>query len=253
MDLPHIVAAGGIVVRHDPDPRIGVVQLRKNKAWVLPKGKLSRKETALAAARREVLEETGHDVSVHEFVGALSYESRGLPKVVQFWRMQVLEGPSRKLMRDVRAVEWLPLPDAIERLTRAHERLFLEHVGPVVLRAATEKTEKKRAPAARRKPVRLRTSTTPKRAPRKPVPLEPAVEAMLEAQATAEALYAAVEINDVAMTDAAPDMMQQVQQDAPPETAAPLADSAADTHDAKPRPWLHVIDRLLGRPSSRNV
>lgn len=250
MDLPHIVAAGGIVVRHDPDPRIGIVQLRKNKAWVLPKGKLSRKESALEAARREVLEETGHDVSVHEFVGALSYELRGLPKVVQFWRMQVVDGPARKLMRDVRAVEWLPLPDAIERLTRAHERLFLEHVGPVVLRAATEK---KRAPAARRKPARLRTSTTPKRTPRKPMPLEPVVEATLEVQATAEALYAAVEINDAAVTDAAPEIMQQAQQDTSPETAAPLADSAAATHDAKPRPWLHVIDRLLGRPSARSV
>jgi len=152
MEISHILAAGGIVVRHDPEPRIGVVQLRKNKAWVLPKGKLNGKETALAAARREVLEETGHEVSIHEFVGALSYKSRGRPKLVQFWRMQVVDGPARKLMRDVRSVEWLPLDQAVKRLTRAHERIFLENVGPVVLRAAAAPARMRAIPAARKKP-----------------------------------------------------------------------------------------------------
>jgi 8-oxo-dGTP diphosphatase len=135
MDSSHIRAAGGIVVRYDPDPRIAVVCLRKDRHWVLPKGKLNGKETPRTAARREVLEETGHTVSVHEFVGALAYETRGKPKVVHFWRMQAHGGPVRKLMRDVRAVEWLPLDDAVERLTRVHERAFLASVGPMVLRA----------------------------------------------------------------------------------------------------------------------
>jgi 8-oxo-dGTP diphosphatase len=151
METPHILAAGGIVVRHDPEPRIGIVQLRKNRAWVLPKGKLSGDESALAGARREVLEETGHDVSIHEFVGALSYQSRGLPKVVQFWRMQVVDGPARKLMRDVRSVEWLPLDEAVKRLTRPHERIFLENVGPEVLRAASARTRRPRPRVVRRK------------------------------------------------------------------------------------------------------
>lgn len=133
MDVPHIRAAGGIVVRYDPDPRIAVVCLRKDRHWVLPKGKLNGKETARSAARREVLEETGHDVSVHEFIGALAYEARGKPKVVHFWRMLARRGPARKLMRDVRAVEWLPLDQAVKRLTRLHERAFLASVGPIVL------------------------------------------------------------------------------------------------------------------------
>ena len=41
------------------------------------KGKLDDGETPRAAAEREVLEETGHDVSVHEFLGTLVYESGG--------------------------------------------------------------------------------------------------------------------------------------------------------------------------------
>jgi 8-oxo-dGTP diphosphatase len=150
MDLPHTLAAGGIVVRHDSVPRIAVVRLRKTKAWVLPKGKLDGDETALAAARREVLEETGHQVSVHEFVGALTYPVRGKPKVVQFWRMQAIGGPARKLMRDVSAVEFLPLRDAILRLTRPHERIFLENIGPAVLRAIAEQERRRIAKKRRR-------------------------------------------------------------------------------------------------------
>jgi 8-oxo-dGTP diphosphatase len=38
-------------------------------------------------------------------------------------------------MRDVKAVEWLPLADAIERLSRGYERAFLENVGPIALSA----------------------------------------------------------------------------------------------------------------------
>ena len=32
-------------------------------------------------------------------------------------------------MDDVRAVDWLPLEDAVERLSRAYERAFLANVG----------------------------------------------------------------------------------------------------------------------------
>ena len=52
------------------------MRLRKRNEWVLPKGKLDEGETPRAAAEREVLEETGHDVSVHEFLGTLVYEAR---------------------------------------------------------------------------------------------------------------------------------------------------------------------------------
>ena len=67
---------------------VAVVRLRKRNEWVLPKGKLDDGETARDAAMREVLEETGHDVSVHEFLGTLVYESGGRCKVVHYWRME---------------------------------------------------------------------------------------------------------------------------------------------------------------------
>ena len=131
-----VLAAGGIVLRQAEPPLVAVVRLRKRNEWVLPKGKLDDGETPRAAAEREVMEETGHDVAVHEFLGTLAYETRGGAKVVQYWRMAAGHTPTRKLMRDVKAVDWLPMGEAVERLSRGHERAFLQHVGPIALAAA---------------------------------------------------------------------------------------------------------------------
>src|SRR3569832_1018506 len=129
-----VLAAGGIVLRPSRPPQIAVVRLRKGE-WVLPKGKLDDGETPRDAAMREVWEETGHDVAVHEFLGTLAYDAGGRPKIVHYWRMETQGGPTRELMDDVRAVDWLPLEAAVERLSRAHARAFLANVGPLALGA----------------------------------------------------------------------------------------------------------------------
>jgi len=67
----------------------------------------------------------------------LVYDSRSGSKVVHYWRMEAGGEPVRKLMRDVKAVEWLPLRDAIDRLSRGYERAFLEQVGPIALSAVS--------------------------------------------------------------------------------------------------------------------
>ncbi len=128
-----ILAAGGIVLRGKTRPRIAVVRMRREKAWVLPKGKLQPREPAHVGARREVLEETGYNASVHEFLGSMSYAVEGRIKIVQFWLMRASGRPMRELMGDVKAVKWLPLKKAVETLTRPHEKLFLTHVGPIAL------------------------------------------------------------------------------------------------------------------------
>jgi len=128
-----ILAAGGIVLRGKSRPRIAVVRLRREKAWVLPKGKLMPREHPRDAAQREVLEETGYRVSVHEFLGSMSYAAEGKIKIVQFWLMRATGAPARELMDDVKAVKWLPLRQAIAMLNRPHEKVFLTHAGPIAL------------------------------------------------------------------------------------------------------------------------
>jgi 8-oxo-dGTP pyrophosphatase MutT (NUDIX family) len=72
-----VLAAGGLVFRNNGRLELAVVRLRKYPHWVLPKGKLKANEKCRGAAKREVFEETGHRVSVQEFVGTLAYESSG--------------------------------------------------------------------------------------------------------------------------------------------------------------------------------
>ncbi len=148
-----ILAAGGVVLRGMTRPRIAVVRLRREKAWVLPKGKLLPREHPRDAAVREVAEETGYDVSVHDLLGSMSYVVDAKLKIVQFWLMRAAGRPVHALADDVKEVKWLPLPQAIETLTRAHEKVFLTHVGPIALGAVKRsvRAKTKRAAHAKRR------------------------------------------------------------------------------------------------------
>ena len=138
---------------------------------MLPKGKLHPGERPHIAAKREVIEETGHQVSVHEFLGSMVYPVDSKMKVVQFWHMRATGGPVRELTRDVKAVKWLPLKEAIDTLTHPHEKVFLASVGPVAVKAAKQALRAKTAkPAVRRRPKRL--VRRPAAVPTVPAPFE---------------------------------------------------------------------------------
>jgi 8-oxo-dGTP diphosphatase len=151
-----VLAAGGIVLRQAKPPQIAVVRLRKGE-WVLPKGKLDDGETPRDAAMREVWEETGHDVSVHEFLGTLAYDLGGRSKIVHYWRMETQGRPTRELTADVREVDWLPLDVAVERLSREHERAFLANVGPLALESAAlaKRSQETRRPSETKQETRI--------------------------------------------------------------------------------------------------
>ncbi len=163
-----IMGAGGIVVRGGPRPLIALVQRRKDDAWVLPKGKLKRKEAPIAAAEREVIEETGYKVEIHDYLGAISYKVGRKLKLVEFWRMQALGKTGRKLTDDIKAVQWLPLDEAIRQLELPLEQLFLRNVGPRALGTAAPVTAPVAAPSVARPPMAAPPSPAPDAAPRSP-------------------------------------------------------------------------------------
>src|SRR6201987_471190 len=165
-----VMAAGGIVMRREQPPLLAVVRLRKRDEWVLRKGKLDDGETPRAAARREVLEETGHNVTVHVFLGTLVYESGGRSKVVHYWRMEAGGEQVHELMNDVRAVDWLPLDAAVARLSRGYERAFLENVGPIAVTVLAKKLKARAAPTLN-KPA-APTPTKPAPAPTRAAPAQ---------------------------------------------------------------------------------
>ncbi len=109
-----------------------------------------------------MVEETGHRVRVREFLGAITYRARGRPKVVQFWHMQAAARPSYDLMRDIAAVDWLPLKAAIRRLSYPLEKLFLGSVGRRAMhhrkKAARRKTRKAKS-LAKSSPHKTRAKT----------------------------------------------------------------------------------------------
>lgn len=124
-----IHAAGGVVVRSGARRRFAVVQRSKDGSWVLPRGKLKRNERPIAGARREAVEETGTRVRVREFLGAITYRTRGRSKMVQFWRMDAAVRPTWEVTKDIAAIKWLPLAKAVRRLSYPLEKLFLSSVG----------------------------------------------------------------------------------------------------------------------------
>ena len=95
--------------------------------WTLPKGKLNPGESWLQAALREVKEETGRDVSVSGFAGAVAYQTDKGLKVVRFWNMTIIgEGQSRVDSSEVAEVAWLSPSNAIDRLTYPLEKAMVE-------------------------------------------------------------------------------------------------------------------------------
>jgi 8-oxo-dGTP diphosphatase len=201
-----VLAAGGIVIRNGGKPVVAVVQRRRDNAWVLPKGKLKPNEKPIAAARREAVEETGADVRVHEFLGVISYVGGSGPKIAHFWRMQAIGAMTTKTMDDIKAVEWLPLSAAIERLSLPHEQFFLRNVG----RKALNRTLKK---------------------PRRRPPAEDAM-AVEDAMAAAAAVAPAIEAKAPPPLDSAAPL------ELSPDAATPRAKFT------KPRPRWEVLSRL---------
>ena len=125
-------AAGGVLWRPAGDGiEICVVHRPYRSDWSLPKGKLDGSEHSLAAAVREVLEETGVRAEPQMRLPGVAYTMPGgVPKTVDFWLMRAGAGPAGEPAdpTEVDTVVWLSPAEALERLTYPDDRRLVEHV-----------------------------------------------------------------------------------------------------------------------------
>ena len=124
---PVIEAAGGLLWRETPQGRqLAIVHRPKYNDWTLPKGKREPGESWQETALREVAEETGFRAQLESFAGATAYTlADGVPKVVLFWNMRVSGGEGFKPTAEVDQLAWLPLGEALERLSYANEKALI--------------------------------------------------------------------------------------------------------------------------------
>lgn len=118
-------AAGGVPWRDGPSGvEVALVHRPRYRDWTLPKGKLERDEHELAAAIREVQEETGLTCTPQVRLPTITYLTAepGVEKVVDFWSMRVRHDAGREPDDEIAEVRWMALPAAAALLDYAHDR-----------------------------------------------------------------------------------------------------------------------------------
>ena len=142
-ETPRIEAAGGVVLQMAPgngahrsigsapvDPEgleVLVVHRPAYDDWSLPKGKLDPGEDAVAAAVREVAEETGVTARPGPELPAMTYRVHGKLKRVRWFRMEHLGGDpaARPPDDEVDIARWVAVADAPVLLTYGPDRQLL--------------------------------------------------------------------------------------------------------------------------------
>ena len=122
-----VLAAGGVLWRAAPEGlQVAVVHRPRYDDWSLPKGKLMRGEQPLAAALREVREETGYDAVAGRSLGSSHYQvlldGHLVPKTVRWWALRALPGAGWDGPNDeVDELRWLSPTDAQSLLTAGRD------------------------------------------------------------------------------------------------------------------------------------
>ncbi len=136
------MAAGGVVlrVRASSDDRSDATALASTEVllvhrvayddWSLPKGHVDPGETDLDAALREVFEETGVRAEIVKDLGETQHAIRSGTKRVHWFSMREIAGDpaSRPADSEVDIARWIPVDEALQRLTYENERELLSRI-----------------------------------------------------------------------------------------------------------------------------
>ena len=140
-------SAGGVAYRKRTVDANSVIEValiatdRSGRRWQLPKGRLYPSEKPLAAALREVEEETGLETVFESFLKTVNYKymdtyARTVPervyKRVDFYLLRAVGGVLSDASMEVQKVEWATPQEAQARLAYEGERdcikLAMEHL-----------------------------------------------------------------------------------------------------------------------------
>jgi len=132
-------SSGGIVFKVENNQgSVALVARRNGAVWCLPKGLVEENETPEETAVRETREETGLEGRVLEKLGEIQYwyhsreDHMRIHKTVHFYLLQFHGGDERRHDREVDAVQWYTLEEALEKLTYENERKILEKAIPLI-------------------------------------------------------------------------------------------------------------------------
>ena len=116
-----IIAAGAVVTRQGPTgTEYLLVHRGYRQDWTFPKGKVDPGEHVLAAAVREVREETGFAIRLGIQLPTQTYKVEGRLKDSHYWLGELLAGEF--LANDeVDEIAWLTFDQAAKRLTYEHD------------------------------------------------------------------------------------------------------------------------------------
>ncbi|MFG1703824.1 NUDIX domain-containing protein [Nonomuraea sp. M3C6] len=111
-------AAGAVVWRgEETRPEVAVIHRPNYDDWTFPKGKLKSGEHVIAAALREVREETGLTVLLGRALPPIHYMSADRLKRVDYWTAQVFADAGFVPGDEVDELRWLPVEEARRLLT----------------------------------------------------------------------------------------------------------------------------------------
>ena len=125
-----VYAAGAVLWRPtdscNPGLELAVIHRPRYDDWSLPKGKVDPGETAPVAAVREVCEETGQHAVLGRRLDMVSYPVEAGVKKVYYWAARSTGGDFTP-GNEVDELTWLPIPEALKKLTYSHDRKMLRH------------------------------------------------------------------------------------------------------------------------------
>jgi 8-oxo-dGTP diphosphatase len=124
-----IKAAGAVVWREETPFELEILLVHRPQFddWSFPKGKIEEGESAIAAAFREVKEETGITAIFGQYLGSSSYKVDDSKKKVKYWMAKAIPATSPFQPNvEVDKIEWVSIKEARHFLTYDDDREILD-------------------------------------------------------------------------------------------------------------------------------